>query len=444
MTDLAEPPTGPTGRTAHGKPFRSLRHRNARRFFAGVLVSTIGTWLQLTAMALLVYKLTGKATDLGITLALQWLPMLVLGAWAGAVADRRDKLTLSIITQAGLAVQAIVLGLVDLAGLASVPVVWSLTLVLGVLNAFDNPARRGLVTELVETHEIPNATSLNTAVMTGSRIFGPALGALLVGTVGTAWCFLLNGVSFAAVLFSLCTIRRDEMHPSPRAPKGGRPVREALAYVAHRRRLLVVIVVMAIVSTFAFNSQVALPKLADVRWGGAGWFGLVLSVSSVGAVIGSLLTARLGWVSIRWYLGNTVLMAVSGLFLAWAPNLELALLWAIPLGIGGAAFISGATGIIQQAIPGHMRGRMLALTAVAFLGSTPIGGPITGLVGDRISPEWGVAYGSVIALATVAVAAVVLMRTPDAAVAPPATSGPAPTSTIPPPARQSQPASRTL
>ena len=268
MTDLAEPPTGPTGRTAHGKPFRSLRHRNARRFFAGVLVSTIGTWLQLTAMALLVYKLTGKATDLGITLALQWLPMLVLGAWAGAVADRRDKLTLSIITQAGLAVQAIVLGVVDLAGLASVPVVWSLTLVLGVLNAFDNPARRGLVTELVETHEIPNATSLNTAVMTGSRIFGPALGALLVGTVGTAWCFLLNGMSFAAVLFSLCTIRRDEMHPSPRAPKGGRPVREALAYVAHRRRLLVVIVVMAIVSTFAFNSQVALPKLADVRWGG--------------------------------------------------------------------------------------------------------------------------------------------------------------------------------
>ena len=406
MTDFAAQPAG----RAHGKPFRSLRHRNARRFFAGVLVSTIGTWLQLTAMALLVYQLTGRATDLGITVALQWLPMLLLGAWAGAVADRRDKLTMAIVTQAGLAVQAIVLGLVTLGGLASVHVVWALTLVLGVLNAFDNPARRGLVTELVEPHDIPNASSLNTAVMTGSRIFGPALGAVLVDTVGTAWCFLINGISYAAVLLSLFTIRRHEMHPAPRAPKGGRPVRDALAYVVNRRRLLVVFVVMAVVSTFAFNSQVALPKLADVRWGGAGWFGLVLSVSSVGAVIGSLLTARLAWVSMRWYLGNTLLLAVSGLGMAWAPSLGIALVWALPLGIGGAAFISGANGIIQQDIPGQMRGRMLALTAVAFLGSTPIGGPITGIVGDRVSPEWGVAYGSVIALVTVFVAAAVLAR----------------------------------
>ena len=181
MTDLAQP----AGR-AHGKPFRSLRHPNARRFFAGLLVSTIGTWLQITAMSLLVYDLTGRATDLGITVALQFLPMLLLGAWAGAVADRRDKRTMAIITQAGLAVQAVVLGLIDLAGLASVPVVWALTLVLGVLNAFDNPARRGLVTELVEPHDIANATSLNTAVMTGSRIFGPALAAVMVDTVGTA------------------------------------------------------------------------------------------------------------------------------------------------------------------------------------------------------------------------------------------------------------------
>ena len=438
MTDLAVQPAP----RAHGNAFRSLRHRNARRFFAGVLVSTIGTWLQLTAMALLVYQLTGRATDLGITLALQWLPMLLLGAWAGAVADRRDKRTMAIVTQAGLAVQAFVLGLVALAGLASVPVVWGLTLVLGLLNVFDNPARRGLVTELVEPHDIPNATSLNTAVMTSSRIFGPALGAVMVDTVGAARCFLINGISFTAVLLSLFTLRRDEMYPAPRAPKGGRPVREALAYVVHRRRLLVVLVVMAVVSTFAFNAQVALPKLADVRWGGAGWFGLVLSVSSAGAVVGSLLTARLGWVSMRWYLGNTLMMAVCGLGLAWAPNLGIALVWAVPMGIGGAAFISGATGIIQQDIPGQMRGRMLALTAVAFLGSTPIGGPITGIVGDSVSPEWGLAYGSVIALVTVLVAAAVLARPQHAADGRDVTSAAAPISTIPPPAPQSQPASR--
>ena len=366
------------GATWGSQTFRSLRHRNARIFFAGLMVSSIGTWLQITAMALLVYGLTGRATDLGITVALQFLPLLVLGAWAGAVADRRDKRTFAIVTQAGLACQALALGLLDLAGLVNVPVVWSLTLVLGVLNAFENPARRGLVTELVEPRDISNATSLNTAVLTGSRIFGPALAAVMVDTVGTAWCFLLNAASFVAVLVSLVALRPEELHKPPLAAPGGRAVREALGFVRHHRHLLITFVTLAIVSTFAFNYGVSLPKLADVRWGGEGNFGLVLSVTSIGSVAGSLLTARLAWVSMRWYLGNTVLLGASGLGMAWSPNLAAALAWGIPLGVGGAAFVSGATGIAQQESPPDMRGRLLALTAVAFLGSTPIGGPITG------------------------------------------------------------------
>ena len=166
--------------------FRALRHRNARIFFAGLLVSNIGTWLQLTAMSLLVYDLTGKATDLGITVALQFLPMLVLGAWAGAVADRRDKRTLALFTQSLLAVQALVLGVVVLAGLASVARRLGADARARRAQRVREPGPAGLVTELVEPHDIANATSLNTAVMTGSRIFGPALGALLVETVGTA------------------------------------------------------------------------------------------------------------------------------------------------------------------------------------------------------------------------------------------------------------------
>lgn len=408
--ELAPEVAGPAAppRARHGKPFRSLKHHNARLFFAGLLVSNIGTWLQLTAMALLVYRLTGRATDLGITVALQFVPMLLLGAWAGAVADRHDKRRMAIVTQGLLAAQAIVLGIVDLAGLASVPVVWSLVLVLGVLMAFENPARRGLVTELVEPQDITNATSLNTAVMTGSRIFGPALASLMVDTVGTAWCFLLNGVSFGAVLVSLVALRPSELHRSPRADPGGQAVREALRFIAHRRQLLIVFAVMVVVSTFAFNYAVSLPKLADASWGGAGWFGVVLSVSSLGSLIGSLLTARLAWVSMHWYLGTTALLGLSGLAMAWSPNLAMALVFAVPLGLGGAGFISGANGIIQQHSPNNMRGRMMALTAVAFLGSTPIGGPITGVIGDRISPEWGLAYGSVAALVAVAVAIVVL------------------------------------
>jgi MFS family permease len=156
------------------------------------------------------------------------------------------------------------------------------------------------------------------------------------------------------------------------------------------------------VSTFAFNYGVALPKLADERWGDEDWFGLVLSVTSVGSFIGSLLTARTSWVSSRWYLANIALLGVAGLGMAWAPNVAVALLWSVPLGMGGGAFIAGGNGIIQQASPPDMRGRLLALTAVAFLGSTPFGGPITGVIGDHLGAEWSLAYGSLFALATAA------------------------------------------
>jgi MFS family permease len=390
--------------------FRALRHRNARIYFAGLAVSNVGTWLQLTAMSLLVYDLSGKATDLGITVALQFLPMLLLGAWAGAVSDRHDKRLMAIITQALLAVQALVLGLVVLLGWATVPIVWALTLVLGLIGAFENPARRGLVTELVEPADISNATSLNTAVMTGSRVFGPALGALLVDTVGTAWCFLLNAASFGAVLFSLFSLRKDQLFPAPRLAPGGRPVRDALRFVRRNHTVFVTFVVMVIVSTFAFNYSVALPKLADERWGGESWFGLVLSVSGVGSFAGSLLTARRHVITMRWYLAFTVLLGVAGLAIAWAPNLWSAMLLALALGLGGGGFISAGNGIAQQESPPDMRGRLLALTAVAFLGSTPIGGPITGLVGDAVGAPWALAYGSLITLATAAGAGFLLAR----------------------------------
>jgi MFS family permease len=414
MTDRAAAADSRTAPQRGSPMFRSLRHYNARVFFSGLLVSNIGTWLQLTAMALLVYRLTGRATDVGITFALQFLPMLLLGAWAGAIADQRDKRTLAIVTQGALAAQAFMLGLLDLAGALNVGVVWGLTLLLGVLNAFENPARRGLVFELVDPEDISNATSLNTAVMTGSRIFGPALAAVLVGSVGTSWCFLLNGASYAAVIVSLCALRVDELRPSQLRERGGHPVREALAWVVHRRHLLVLTVVFTVVSTFAFNYQVSFPKLADEQWGGEGAFGLVLSVTSIGSLIGSLLTARLPSVTMRWFLGNTVLLGVSGLVLAWTPNLAAAMILAVPLGVGGAAFVTGANAIIQQESPSDMRGRLLALTAVAFLGSTPIGSPITGIIGDRVSAQWALAYGSVIALLAVAGAVVALAGADEA------------------------------
>jgi len=388
--------------------FRSLRNRNARLFFGGLLVSNVGTWLQSTAMSILVYRLTGKATDLGITVALQFVPMLFLGAWAGALSDRRDKRITCLITQSLMAVQAIVLATLDFAGLVSVPVVYMLALVLGVVNAFDNPARRGLVVELVAEADISNAMSLNTAVMTGSRIFGPAMAAALVGPLGTAWCFMLNGVSFVAVLASLWAIDVRELRVSPKAPRGGTPVRDALRFVRHDRELLVFHMVLVAVSTFAFNYSVSLPKLSAVRWGDERWFGWVLAVVSVGSVVGSLMVASRKEATIRQFFVSVTVLGLAGPFLAWAPSGWWAFVAAVPLGIGGAGFLANFNGLVQQKSPPDMRGRLLALSAVAFLGSTPIGGPITGVIADSRGPEWSLAYGSLISLTAIGVAYVVL------------------------------------
>jgi MFS family permease len=390
------------------RTFRALRERNARLFFAGLLVSNVGTWVQLTAMAVLVYRLTAKGTDLGLLVACQWGPMLLMGAWAGAFADRHDRLTLTRITQLLLAVQAVVLGIVVLADAVSLGVVLVLSVVLGVLNAFDNPARRGFVTELVDPVDIPNVVSLGTAVMTGSRIFGPALAALLVEVVDIGWCFLLNGLSFAAILLALAKIDRGQLRTTPRAAKGGTPVRDALRFVRADHRLLLVFTVMTVVSTFTFNYPVAFPLLADERWGGESAFGWVLAVTSLGSVIGSLVIASRRTVGLRWFLGATLVVGLSTIALAWAPSLAVAFLLAVPVGAGGAGFVASSNSITQVLSPPDMRSRLLALGAVAFLGSTPIGGPITGWVADTFGASWSLAYGGIIACASVAVAVLAL------------------------------------
>jgi MFS family permease len=382
--------------------FESLRYRNARLFFVGLLVSNVGTWMQLTAMGLLVYRLTGSSFEVGLATALQWLPMLVIGAWAGGFADRRRKYRLAIATQCLLAMQAMVTAVADLSGVINMPIVYVLSFAVGVINAIDNPARRGFVTELVAPGDISNVVSLNTAVMTGSRIFGPALTAVLVGPLGTGWLFFVNAVSFAAIIAALAAIRTGELHPAPIAPSGGTPVRDGLRFVRSNRTLLAAFVVFTVVSTFGFNYNVALPKLADERWGSDQYFGWVLAVSSVGSVVGSLLTAGRRPVTMRWYAVMILILAVSGVAMAWAPNAAVAMLLGVPLGLGGAGMVTAMNAISQAACPPEMRGRILALTAVAFLGSTPIGGPITGWVGDAVGPEWSLAYGSIISLAAFA------------------------------------------
>ena len=385
--------------------FRSLTNFNARLYFSGLLLSTIGSWLQLTATSYLVYRLTGKASDLGYNVAFQFLPMLLLGTWAGAFADRFDRRTIMLCTQVLLALQALALGVLDLTGNISLPVVWGLSLFLGIVGAMDNPARRGLITELVPQSQLSNAMSMNTTVMTGSRVFGAALAAVLVGPLGTGWLFIANGVSYAAMIYGIVGLRKAEMVPAVKRPAGGSPVRDVLRFVRSNRRLSSMFFVYVVVSTFAFNYSVVFPKLADVNWGSDDAFGWLMTVTGIGSIVGSLITARFPRVSLRWLVVNVAVLGVSNIAVAWAPNLFFAYLLCLPLGFGGAAMIASGNAISQQESPPDMRGRLLALTAVAFLGSTPIGGPITGLIADYVSLEWSMAYGGVSCLACVALLA---------------------------------------
>jgi MFS family permease len=391
--------------------FRSLRHRNARLYFVGLVVSNVGTWLQATATAWLVLELTDSGTALGVAVACQFLPMLLLGAWAGVLADRLDRRRLVFATQAAMAVQALVLGALDLAGLATIGVVYALAVVLGVLSAVDNPARRSFITELVEPDELSNAMSLNTAVMTGSRVAGPALAGVLIKAVGTGWCFVLNGASFAAVLLAIVLMDRARIHRTPPAPHRKGQVREGLRYAWGNPTLRLALVTLLVVSTFSFNYQVTLPLLVEREFGGgAGLFGLLLSVTSLGSVLGSLVTARRATASVRYFLVALGVLGGSMLALALSPAIAVAFALSVPMGAGGAAFIASSSGLLLVASRADMRGRMLALQATAFLGSTPIGGPVIGWVGQTFGARWSLAVGAVAALLTLAVAAPLAVR----------------------------------
>lgn len=383
--------------------FRSLKYRNARLFLFGLLLSNVGTWVQFTAVAILVDRLTGRTTALGVLTALQFLPMLFLGAYAGAVADQHDRRKMALLTQGGMAVQAVALAIFDLTGTINIGIIYVLTFALGVVMAFDNPARRGFVTELVPEEDIANAISLNTAVMTGSRIFGPATAALLVGPLGTGWLFSINAFSFVAILGSLFLIDKSALYAATQAKKGGTPVRDGLRYIRDTPTLYIPFLVFTVVAMFGFNHNVVFPRMSTEIWGSETWFGWVLTTMSIGSLLGALLTASRQLVTLRWMIANGLLLGLAGLALAFSGEVWLALPLAIPFGLGGAGFVTSMNAITQQVCPPDMRSRVLALTAVAFLGSYPIGGPITGLVGDYVSLEWSLGYGAVISLAAVLV-----------------------------------------
>ena len=386
-------------------PLRSFREPNVRIFFSGLATSGIGMWAETTAVVLLVRELGGQGLELGIVTACQFLPLMLLGLYAGAVADRSDRRRLLIIVQAFMGIEAVLLGLVDLADLETLPIVYFLSLVSGTLHAFSNPVRRTLSTELVPDIHLANVVSLGTSVITGSRIVGPAVAALMAARFGTGLVFVAAAASHVAFLIAITRMDTGRFHPLKPGPPSRTPIRDGLREVWGKRSLRVVLVVFGVVSTVALNFQVGFPLLvADRLMEDEVAFGWLLSAMSVGNVMGALVTARLTSVSVSWSFGTAAAVAVTLGTVALAPNTFMAFVFAVPLGMSTAAFVTSSTLVIQQRTDPGMRSRVLALTTVLFLGSKPLGGPITGLVGDAAGALWANLYGAVVAAAAVAVA----------------------------------------
>jgi MFS family permease len=387
------------------RTFRSLRIYNYRLFFFSQVVSMSGTWMQSVAQNWLVLQLTGSSVALGVTVGLQFGPVLVLGAWAGALADRVDKRKLLIATQSAAAALALVLGVLTLADVVTVWMIWVLAGLTGTAVALDMPSRQSFVYEMVGPDDLANAVGLNGVIINSSRIVGPAIGGVLIAGVGVAPCFLFNAASFLAVIAALFLMRTTELFRSkPVARKRGQ-VREGLRYVWRTPELRTPLVMMAVVSTLAYNYSVVLPLMTKSVFGrGGGAYGALSAAMGAGALIGALLMASRARPSTRLLVASTFAFGAGALLLAVAPGYVAAAV--LLVGIGGSAMLfNGTTNSLLQLNAGQaMRGRVMALWAVVFLGSTPIGGPITGLLVRGLGVRWAVAIGGFATMATAAAA----------------------------------------
>ena len=372
----------------------SLRQPNYRLFFFGQLVSVMGTWMQTVAQSFLVLDLTHSGTMLGLTTAARFVPMLVFGPAGGLFADRRDKRRILYVTQtlSGLvaAVFAILTG-------AHVIEVWSvvlLALALGFVNVFDNPARQAFITEMVPPEDLANAITLNSVAMNIARVFGAALGGVLVAGLGLAMCFACNAVSFIAVLVSLVAMNTAALYPVRPVQRRKGQVRAGMAYVRETPELLIPLLMIALVGTLAWEFPVTLPLMASrVFGGGAGTYGLMTSVMGAGAVVGGLVSAARAKLRARSLCLAAIGWGISITVAAIAPNLWSELVVLLFVGYGSITFNSYAKTTLQLVAKPTMRGRVMALWGLAWLGSTPIGGPIVGWAGQVAGARWALVIG---------------------------------------------------
>ncbi len=379
--------------------FASLAIPNYRRYYGGQSISLIGTWMQMTAQSWLVYTLTRSGAMLGVIIALQTLPVLVLGPYGGVVADRVDKRRLMIVLQSAMGVQALILGVLTVTGAIQVWQIGILAALLGFNNAFENPARQSFMMELVGPEHLRNAVSLNSVLVNVARSIGPAVAGILIATIGVGECFLINAVSFIPVVFTLTSMDTTKLATVAPAPRARGQLREGLRYIRYAPTLAVPLVMMAITGCLTYEFQVSLPVMADrgLRSGAAG-FGFMTAAMGFGAVIGGLLVAARGKTGLRPLAFSALGFGTALAFATVAPDLPLELLALAVAGAGSIAFMSMGNSTLQLNSAPEMRGRVMSLWFVAFQGSTPIGGPLVGLTMAAIGPRAGLGLGATVAL----------------------------------------------
>ena len=384
--------------------FASARgSRNFRLYLAGHMVSAVGTWMNFTAASWLVLQLSeGSGTALGVNSALMFGPMLVLGPWGGVLADKHDKRRILAWTQSAYACVALAMGLIVVAGVAELWMVYTLSVAAGIVTAIDNPARQSFTVELAGEESLTNAVSLNSAAFMLSRVIGPAIAGLLIASVGMAACFFVDAVSYVAVLGALIAMRPGEMHQQRRTTRQGGHLVAGLRYVWATDDLRRPLLLMALVFTFAFQWQVLVPLMAERVFGaGPGEFGAVSAAAGVGAFIAAISMAkRSPSPSLRLLALYAMAAGVSMASVAFAPTLWVSAVLMVPVGFAAMAFmIVGNTGLQHAARP-EARGRVMSLYGVIFLGSTPIGAPLIGFIGEHLGPrvDYLIAGGAALAL----------------------------------------------
>ena len=391
--------------------FASLAVPNYRRYYSGQAVSLIGTWMQMTAQAWLVLTLTHSSTALGAIIALQTLPVLLLTPYGGVLADRLNKRRVMIALQSAMGIQALVLGVLTVTGLVRVWEIGLLAVLLGLNNAFENPSRQSFMIEMVGPENLRNAVSLNSVLVNVARTVGPAVAGLLIAGVGVGVCFLVNAVSFVAVIASLARLDLSTLNPTPPSPRARGQLREGLSYVRRTPELAIPLMMMAVVGCLTYEFQVSLPVMAKTGLHvGATGFGFMTAAMGVGAVVGGLLVATRGKTGLRPLVLASTVFGVAVALAAASPSLPFAL--AALAFAGGASITFMATGnsTLQLNAQPAMRGRVMALWFVAFQGSTPIGGPIVGWVMEAIGPRAGLGLGALTCMVAALMGAAVLRR----------------------------------